>query len=150
MRRVCVVPGTSKGRYSDRGSFNVLAFQDSSVSSPPQRFVVCDVVDCKSRHHDKDFQLFCSSVRETDTAYMVPYVFAEGRAFGWLLTKRNERDSTIPAQEIVGEYVCDIASFKAVPFRSVRGVCMATSLERHHRKRVVFVFRGRQVFGYDT
>jgi hypothetical protein len=173
---IAVVPGVHKGMYSSGGSYNAIVYHDALSQSAGTRYswTNCPVEKCPERHHDLEFQLFCSAARDDTAAFAIPLVFFLDCVLAFKLEPISNQQARLPMSSvqqaedpadfcgttpgcepalvnglpaIFGARVTDYNKPVFVKYELIRGVCMIRP-DYAHQEGTVFVFPGRGSFGH--
>jgi hypothetical protein len=149
-----VVPGNGKSPFRCGDAVNAVVFCDTpdTINAAP-----CPVPACPNRHHFTSLQFGCSAARDGDSSYGIPLLFDGSGIFLVRVTRKPQ--SMLPHHKWLFEVEFGLIPLKLsyVPFRQLRGICMFRHyFEGHWPSDSVgrncfggFIFRGRDVFGFD-
>lgn len=130
--RHCVVPGTGKTFFTSNKVENVLVYKDSLLTNA--------VLQGLPR---PGIELYCSSALDGNSKCGLPIMFFARHAL--VLSLFNKGSVSGDQSNIVQEFVTTPIAYEWVSYSDVRGTYMMSWLG----KSCAFVFKGREVFGYD-
>ena len=149
------VPGVVKSDDSHNGNFHrALVYKDpgESVSDCHVRHSWdkdrCYRTECDSRHHDPNFQLFCSAVRRADDRYCIPLIFMEDSALVWNFEVSQKANRAIPSHPALFQVECQF-KVSIIKFKWIRGTCLFRRDSRFADGTRCFIWPGRGTYGFN-